>query len=62
MNCLHRGALALLLALAVFGPLAGTAHAQEAALVKRATDLRSTPAEHSASVAPLAAKGRHPGP
>lgn len=55
MNWLHRGALATWLALAALGPLAGTAHAQDAAVVKRATQLRDTPAESGASVAPLAA-------
>lgn len=55
MNWLHRGALAPWLALAVLVTFAGTTHAQEAAVVKRATQLRDTPAESGASVAPLAA-------
>ena len=44
MNWLHRGALATWLAWAALAPLAGSAHAQEAAVVKRATQLRDTPA------------------
>ncbi|MFN4117213.1 SH3 domain-containing protein [Acidovorax sp.] len=55
MKWLHRGALALGLALAALAPWAGTAHAQDAAVVKRATQLRSTPEESGASVAALAA-------
>ncbi|PJI96639.1 SH3 domain-containing protein [Acidovorax sp. 69] len=55
MNWLHRGALATWLAWAALAPLAGTAHAQEAAVVKRATQLRDSPAESGASVAPLEA-------
>ncbi|WP_233193702.1 SH3 domain-containing protein [Acidovorax sp. 59] len=41
------------MALAPF--LTGTAHAQEAAVVKRATQLRDSPTENGASVAPLEA-------
>lgn len=55
MNWLHRGALATWLALAALAPFAGTAQAQESAVVKRATQLRDTPAENGGSVAPLAA-------
>ena len=55
MSWLHRGALATGLALAALAPFAGTAQAQESAVVKRATQLRDTPAESGASVAPLAA-------
>lgn len=55
MNWLHHGALATWLAWAALAPLAGTAHAQEAAVVKRATQLRDSPAESGASVAPLEA-------
>lgn len=55
MNWLHRGALACWLALAALVPLAGTAQAQEAAVVNRATQLRDAPAENGASLAPLAA-------
>ena len=55
MNGLQRGALAFGLAWAALVPLTGTAHAQEAAVVKRATQLRDTPAESGASVAPLEA-------
>lgn len=55
MNWLHRGALAPWLALAALVTFAGITHAQDAAVVKRATQLRDTPAESGASVAPLAA-------
>jgi hypothetical protein len=55
MNWLHRGALAPWLALAALVTFAGATHAQDAAVVKRATQLRDTPAESGASVAPLAA-------
>ena len=55
MNWLHRGALATWLAWAALAPLAGSAHAQEAAVVKRATQLRDTPAYSGASLAPLEA-------
>ncbi len=55
MNWLHRGALAPWLALVALAPFAGAAHAQESAVVKRATQLRDTPAESGASVAQLAA-------
>lgn len=53
MNWLHRGALAAWLALAALAPLG--AQAQESAVVKRATQLRDTPADTGASVAPLEA-------
>jgi len=50
---LHRGALAVALAL---GALAAPAHAQQdAAVIKRATELRESPAESSASLGALAA-------
>lgn len=55
MNWLHRGALAAWLACAALAPFAGSVHAQEAAVVKRATQLRDTPADSGASVAPLEA-------
>ncbi|MBT9514949.1 MAG: SH3 domain-containing protein [Acidovorax sp.] len=55
MNWLHRGALATWLAWAALAPWAGAAHAQDAAVVKRATQLRDSPAESGASVAPLEA-------
>lgn len=55
MKWLHRGALAAWLAWAVLATLAGGAQAQEAAVVKRATQLRDTPADNGASVAPLEA-------
>lgn len=55
MKWLHRGALAAGLALAALVPWTGAAHAQDAAVVKRATQLRSTPEESGASVAALAA-------
>lgn len=54
MKWLHRGALAAWLASAALGTL-GSAHAQESAVVKRATQLRDTPADSGASVAPLEA-------
>lgn len=52
MKWLYRGALALWLASAAWS-LTGVAHAQETAVVKRATQLRDTPADTGASVAPL---------
>ena len=55
MNWLHRGALAIWLALPTLTLPAGGAHAQEAAVVKRATQLRDTPADSGASVAALEA-------
>jgi hypothetical protein len=55
MKWLHRGALAAWLACAALAPLAGSAHAQEAVVIKRATQLRDTPADSGASVAPLEA-------
>ena len=56
MNWLHRGSLAACLALlaAVLAPV-GSAHAQDSAVVKRATQLRDAPADTGASVAPLEA-------
>lgn len=53
MNWLHRGALATWLACAALAPLAGSVHAQEAAVIKRATQLRDAPSDGGASVAPL---------
>ena len=55
MKWLHRGALATWLACAALAPLGGSAHAQEAAVIKRATQLRDTPSDSGASVAPLEA-------
>lgn len=55
MNRLHQGALAVWLASIFLGLTTGIAHAQEAAVVKRATQLRDTPADTGASVAPLEA-------
>lgn len=55
MNWLHRGALAAGLAFTALAFVAGPAHAQEAAVVKRATQLRDTPADNGASLAPLEA-------
>lgn len=58
MNRPHRKALAPWLAsaaMALLSLFAATAHAQEAAVVKRATQLRDSPAENGASVAPLEA-------
>jgi len=55
MNWLHRGALCAWLAGAVLALAAGGAHAQESAVVKRATQLRDAPADSGASVAPLEA-------
>lgn len=51
MKWLHRGALAACLASAALV----SAHAQESAVVKRATQLRDAPADSGASVAPLEA-------
>ncbi len=53
MDWLHRGALAAGLALAAVAFTAGAVHAQESAVVKRATQLRDSPADTGASVAPL---------
>lgn len=53
MNWLHRGALAAGLALAALAFGGGAVHAQEAAVVKRATQLRDAPADSGASIAPL---------
>lgn len=55
MNWLHRRARAWYLAGAAFAVAMGAAQAQEAAVVKRATQLRATPADTGASVAPLEA-------
>lgn len=55
MKWLHRDALAAWLAGAALALVAGAAHAQEAAVVKRATQLRDSPADNGASVAPLEA-------
>lgn len=55
MKWLHRKALITCLAWAALATLGGWAHAQEAAVVKRATQLRDTPADSGASVAPLEA-------
>ncbi len=55
MKWLHRDALATWLAGAALALVAGAAHAQEAAVVKRATQLRDSPADNGASVAPLEA-------
>jgi hypothetical protein len=55
MNWLHRGALATWLACAALAPLGGSVHAQEAAVIKRATQLRDAPTDSGASVAPLEA-------
>ena len=54
MTWLHRASLAIWLTLAALGA-AGSAHAQESAVVKRATQLRDAPADTGASVAPLEA-------
>lgn len=55
MKWLHRDALAAWLAGAALALVAGAAHAQEAAVVKRATQLRDSPADNGASLAPLEA-------
>lgn len=55
MKWLHRDALAAWLAGAALALVAGAAPAQEAAVVKRATQLRDSPADNGASVAPLEA-------
>lgn len=55
MKWLHRDALATWLAGAALALVAGAAPAQEAAVVKRATQLRDSPADNGASVAPLEA-------
>ncbi|WP_298213269.1 SH3 domain-containing protein [Acidovorax sp.] len=55
MKWLHCRALAAWLACAALALLAGAAQAQDAAVVKRATQLRDSPAETGASVAPLEA-------
>ncbi|CAN7287776.1 SH3 domain-containing protein [Acidovorax sp. Leaf78] len=54
MKWLYRGALAVWLASAAWS-LTGVAHAQDTAVVKRATQLRDAPADTGASVAPLEA-------
>ncbi|CAN7273357.1 SH3 domain-containing protein [Acidovorax sp. NB1] len=55
MKWLHRDALAAWLAGAALALVAGASHAQEAAVVKRATQLRDSPADNGASLAPLEA-------
>ncbi len=55
MSWLHRTSLTTCLALAAVALPLGSAHAQESAVVKRATQLRDAPADTGASVAPLAA-------
>jgi hypothetical protein len=55
MKWLHRDALVTWLAGAALALVAGAAPAQEAAVVKRATQLRDSPADNGASVAPLEA-------
>ena len=55
MKWLHRDALATWLIGAALALVAGAAPAQEAAVVKRATQLRDSPADNGASVAPLEA-------
>jgi len=55
MKWLHRDALATWLVGAALALVAGAAPAQEAAVVKRATQLRDSPADNGASVAPLEA-------
>lgn len=53
MKWLHRTALAACMACAAWASLAGSVHAQEAAVIKRATQLRDAPSDGGASVAPL---------
>jgi len=55
MKWLHRDALATWLAGAALALVAGATPAQEAAVIKRATQLRDSPADNGASVAPLEA-------
>jgi hypothetical protein len=55
MKWLHRDALATWLAGAALALVAGASPAQEAAVVKRATQLRDSPADNGASLAPLEA-------
>lgn len=55
MNWQHRGALAVWLALAAWAAPVVNAQAQESAVIKRATQLRSAPSDTGASVAPLEA-------
>jgi len=55
MKWLHRDALAAWLAGAALALVAGASPAQEAAVVKRATQLRDSPADNGASLAPLEA-------
>ena len=55
MNWLHHGSWVTWLTGAALALLAGTAQAQDTAVVKRATQLRDSPAESGASVAPLEA-------
>lgn len=55
MKWLHRDALATWLAGAALALVAGATPAQEAAVIKRATQLRDSPADNGASLAPLEA-------
>lgn len=55
LHWLRRAAHALWLVTACLGWMAGIASAQEAAVVKRTTQLRDTPSDSGASVAPLEA-------
>lgn len=55
MDWLHRGALVTWLAWSALALGGASAHAQESAVVKRATQLRDAPADSGASVAPLEA-------
>jgi len=55
MKWLHRDALATWLAGAALALVAGVTPAQEAAVIKRATQLRDSPADNGASLAPLEA-------
>jgi len=55
MKWLYRGALAVWLVASAAWSMTGVAHAQETAVVKRATQLRDAPADTGASVAPLEA-------
>lgn len=53
MKWLHPNALAIGLAGVALALLSGATHAQESAVVKRATQLRDSPADNGASIAPL---------
>lgn len=55
MNWQHQGALAVWLAFAAWATPVVNAHAQESAVIKRATQLRDAPSDTGASVAPLEA-------